>query len=195
MDTNGIIADALDRPIICQYSILDTSDRLRVVYYYNCWCIESPENPHPPRQHTNISSRSIDRHQLVQNNQSNLIQIPILNHLTVTMSWSTICKCHSNATNQFITNMSIIMSLQISGDLIHTWDNVLRPLDHNGVAGTLSGGLSWTVDNVLRPLDHNGVAGKTFQWVIMNRRCPKTPRPQWSGRKNLPVGYHEQEIM
>jgi hypothetical protein len=192
MDTNGIIADASDRLIICQYSILDTSDRLRVVYYYNCWCIESPENPHPPSQHTNIPSRSIDRH---QNNQSNLIQIPILNHLTVTMSWSTICKCHSNATNQFITNMSIIMSLQISGDLIHTWDNVLRPLDHNGVAGTLSGGLSWTGDNVLRPLDHNGVAGKTFQWVIMNRRCPKTPRPQWSGRKNLPVGYHEQEIM
>ena len=169
MDTNGIIANASDRPIICQYSILDTSDKLRVVYYYNCWCIESPENPHPPRQHTNISSRSIDRHQLVQNNQSNLIQIPILNHLTVTMSWSTICKCHSNATNQFITNMSIIMSLQISGDLIHTWDNVLRPLDHNGVAGTLSGGLSWTGDNVLRPLDHNGVAGKSFWWVIMNR--------------------------
>ena len=168
MDTNGIIADASDRPIICQYSILDTSDRLRVVYYYNCWCIESPENPHPPSQHTNIPSRSIDRH---QNNQSNLIQIPIFNHLTVTLSWSTICKCHSNATNQFITNMSIIMSLQISGDLIHTWDNVLRPLDHNGVAG------------------------KTFQWVIMNRRCPKIPRPQWSGRKNLPVGYHEQEIM
>ena len=184
MDTNGIIANASDRPIICQYSILDTSDKLRVVYYYNCWCIESPENPHPPHQHTNISSRSIDRHQLVQNNQSNLIQIPILNHLTVTMSWSTICKCHSNATNQFITNMSIIMSLQISGDLIHT-----------GVARTLSGGLSWTGDKVLRPLDHNGVAGKTFQWVILNRRCPKTPRPQWSGRKNLPVGYHEQEIM
>lgn len=148
MDTNGIIADASDRPIICQYSILDTSDRLRVVYYYNCWCIESPENPHPPSQHTNIPSRSIDRH---QNNQSNLIQIPILNHLTVTMSWSTICKCHS----MLLINLSPICQLSClcRFPVIHTWDNVLRPLDHNGVAGTLSGGLSWTGDNVERCTD------------------------------------------